>query len=386
MNLDRILAIAKKNLRSLRHDRRTAGFIFIVPFMMILIFGYTFGGDVENIPVYIVNLDEGVGNRSLSWDLIDRFNDSETLRIIEIYTVDDEALDPSNLTIEKVRNAEAWATIIFEENFTRDALSNLMSLRQGLPFSPSNMTIYLDSTNPNVANSIVRNVTESFQSLLVDEYHMTPPVAIETEMVYGEDTEFIDFFAPGVMALAGLLITFMLTIVTFVRERATSTLERLLTTPATEADIVLGYALSFGLVALAQSTVILLTGMLLFGIQIVGSPILALLIIYLLGVGSMGMGLMFSSVAKNELQAVQFIPLVFIPSILLAGIFWPIEAIPEFLRPISYFIPLTYAVDGCRSVMIRGWGVEDVWIQLTILILFAIAMLLLSTLMLKRRK
>ena len=386
MKLDRILAIAKKNLRSLRHDRRTAGFIFIVPFMMILIFGYTFGGDVENIPVYIVNLDVGLGNQSLSWAIIGQFNESGTLSIIEIYAVDDASIGPVNLTIGKVRNAEAWATIIFEENFTRNALSNIASLRQGQPFSPSNMTIYLDGTNPNVAASIVRGVTESFQSLLIDEYHMTPPVAIETEMIYGGDTKFIDFFAPGVMGLAGLLVTFMLTIVTFVRERVTSTLERLLTTPATEAEIVLGYALSFGLIALAQSTVILLTGMLLFDIQIVGSPILALLIIYLLGVGSMGMGLMFSSIAKNELQAVQFVPIVFIPSILLAGIFWPLEAIPEFLRPISYFIPLTYAVDGCRSVMIRGWGAEDVWLQLTILILFALAMLLMSTLMLKRRK
>jgi ABC-2 type transport system permease protein len=78
--------------------------------------------------------------------------------------------------------------------------------------------------------------------------------------------------------------------------------------------------------------------------------------------------------------------MVFIPSILLAGIFWPLEAIPEFLRPISSFIPLTYAVDGARSIMIRGWGVDQIWVQIVILALFAIAMLFLSTLMLKRRK
>jgi ABC-2 type transport system permease protein len=386
LRLNRILAIAKKNLRSLRHDRRTAGFIFMVPFMMILVFGYTFGGDVENISVYIVNLDEGFGNRSLAWEIIDELNESKTLDIIEIYTAEDDSLHPVDLTTQKVRNAEVWAAIVFEKNFTKDALSNIIALRQGRAFTSCNITIYLDGTNPNVATAIVREVAGSFQSLLEEEYGMSAPVSVDTEMIYGEDTEFIDFFAPGVMGLAALLVTFMLTIVTFVRERSTSTLERLLTTPATESEIVLGYALSFGLIALAQSTVILLTGIFLFDIQIVGSPILALLIIYLLGLGSMGMGLMFSSVAKNELQAVQFIPLVFIPSILLAGIFWPLEAIPEPLRPISYLIPLTYAVDGCRSVMIRGWGVKEVWLQLTILALFALAMLLLSTLMLKRRR
>jgi ABC-2 type transport system permease protein len=128
------------------------------------------------------------------------------------------------------------------------------------------------------------------------------------------------------------------------------------------------------------------TGVLLFSIQVEGSFLVALLVFFLLGVGSMGMGLMFSSIAKNELQAVQFIPLVFIPSILLAGIFWPLEAVPELLRPISSFIPLTYAVDGARSVMIRGWGAEQIWVQIVILALFALAMLFLSTLMLKRRK
>jgi ABC-2 type transport system permease protein len=333
-----------------------------------------------------VNLDEGFGNRSLAWEIIDELNESKTLDIIEIYTAEDDSLHPVDLTTQKVRNAEVWAAIVFEKNFTKDALSNIIALRQGRAFTSCNITIYLDGTNPNVATAIVREVAGSFQSLLEEEYGMSAPVSVDTEMIYGEDTEFIDFFAPGVMGLAALLVTFMLTIVTFVRERSTSTLERLLTTPATESEIVLGYALSFGLVALAQSTVIILTGIFLFDIQIVGSPILALLIIYLLGLGSMGMGLMFSSVAKNELQAVQFIPLVFIPSILLAGIFWPLEAIPEPLRPISYLIPLTYAVDGCRSVMIRGWGVKEVWLQLTILALFALAMLLLSTLMLKRRR
>ncbi|MDH4123057.1 MAG: ABC transporter permease [Thermoplasmata archaeon] len=386
MKISRVIAIARKNFRSLRHDRRTAAFIFVVPLMMMLIFGYTFGGDVKNISVVIVNLDEGFMNESFSWSIISELNDSETFKIVDIYTSEDISIDPVNKSIERVRNAEIWAAIIFEENFTSDAIMNIGSLRQGQPFVPSGFTLYLDRTNPNVGAAVTGELTKDLQLLLILKYHLTPPVILETEMIYGEDTKFIDFFAPGIMGLAGLLVTFMLTIVTFVRERSSFTLERLLTTPVTEGEIVAGYALSFGILALAQSTVILLTGILLFNIQIVGSVLLALLIIYLLGVGSMGMGLMLSSIAKNELQAVQFVPIVFIPSILLAGIFWPLEAIPELLRPVSYFIPLTYAVDGCRSVMVRGWGIEEVWIQVTVLILFALVMLLLSTYMLKRRK
>ena len=79
-------------------------------------------------------------------------------------------------------------------------------------------------------------------------------------------------------------------------------------------------------------------------------------------------------------------PIILFPSILLAGVFWPIEAVPDLLRPVSYFVPLTYAVEGCRSVMIRGWGLGDVWFQVAVLAAFAAVMLLLSTYSLKKRR
>jgi ABC-2 type transport system permease protein len=110
------------------------------------------------------------------------------------------------------------------------------------------------------------------------------------------------------------------------------------------------------------------------------------MIIFLLGIGNQGLGFLLSSIAKNEFQAVQFMPIVLFPSILLAGVFWPLEAVPDFLRPVSYFIPLTYAVDCARSVMIRGWGLGEVWFQVLVLILFAAIMLLLSAYSLKRRR
>lgn len=382
----RVLSIAKKNLRSLRRDRRTFAFIFFVPFMMMLVFGYTFGGEVKDIKVYVVNLDEGSMQGSFSWSVIDELNKSDTLNIVYIYTSKDAPIDPVNASLQKVENAEAWGMLTFGKNFSNETSANFFHLAHGQPFEPSEMELYLDGTNPNVATAVTAAVGGALQQALKNDYNLTSAVSVKKEMVYGADTDFIDFFAPGIMGLAGLLVTFMLTIVTFVRERSSSTLERLLTTPVTEGEIVSGYAISFGILALAQSTVILVTGVLLFNIQIEGSFLIALLVIFLLGVGSMGMGLMLSSVAKNELQAVQFIPLVFIPSILLAGIFWPLEAVPELLRPISYFIPLTYAVDGARSVMIRGWGIEQIWVQVAFLTLFALVMLLLSTYMLKRRK
>jgi len=386
MRIDRTLAISRKVLRSLKHDRRTAGFLVLMPLFMIAIFGYAFGGSVREVPVYIVNLDEGFNGTMVSGMVIDDLRSRDVLKIVEVLGPEDLAADPIGTSVDKVEKAEIWAAIVFDANFSADAMAALASLRAGLPAVPASIQVHMDATNPNVAQAVTAELLRAVQTVTVGEWHLVPPIALDQDMVYGEGAEFIDFFAPGVMGLAAMMVTFMLSIISFVHERATGTLDRLLTTPVTEGEIVCGYAAALGLVALIQSTIILSAAVLLFQVQVEGNILLALMIIFLLGIGNQGLGFLLSSNAKNEFQAVQFMPIVLFPSILLAGVFWPLEAVPDFLRPVSYFIPLTYAVDGARSVMIRGWGLGEVWFQVLVLILFAAIMLLLSAYSLKKRR
>jgi len=383
MNLGRAFAVARKTLRTLKHDRRTAGFLVIMPLLMITIFGYTFGGDVKNISVYVVNLDTALEDESVAVAMIEDLLTRDALDIELLgndgTTASGEALVAS--ASEKVKDGEIWAAVIFGRNFTEDVVERT-STGTGLP---AQIEVVIDGTNPNIVQAVYNDLQVSIRNVL-GAYAVTPPIVVSQNLVYGEGAEFIDFFAPGVMGLAAMMVTFMLSILSFVRERGTSTLDRLLSTPATEGEIVAGYALAFGFVGLVQSVVILVAAVLLFDIDIVGNPLLVLFVIFLFGVGTQGLGFLLSSFAKNEFQALQFIPLILFPSILLSGVFWPIEAVPELLRPVSYFIPLTYAVEGCRSTMIRGWGALDIWPQLLILAAFAAVMLLASTYGLKRRR
>lgn len=380
MNLRRMLGVTKKTLRALKHDRRTAGFLVFMPLFMIAIFGYTFGGDLEDVKVAIVNLDEGGPNGSVAAHIIEELSLGTTLSldIMEGAT----AVDAE----EVVRDADAWAAIVFPRNFTLDADDAVESMLAGGLAAPSLVTVYVDATNPNMAQAVLAELLAATQNVLAADYGLIPPIVVGEERIYGENAEFIDFFAPGVMGLAAMMVTFMLSIISFVHERSTGTLDRLLATPVTEGEIVGGYALALGLVALAQSVVILVTAVLLFDVNVEGSILLVLVTILLLGIGSQGLGFLLSSIAKNEFQAVQFMPIILFPSILLAGVFWPIEAVPELLRPVSHFIPLTYAVEGCRSVMIRGWDIGGVWPQLLVLVGFAVATLVLSAYSLKRRR
>jgi len=377
MRVDRVLAIAKKNLRSLRHDRRTVGFLVLMPLLMITIFGYTFGGNVKNVNVYVVNLDQAPANESVSAAIITYLQTRDTLHIARIYTTADGVA----FATEKVKDADIWASIVFNETFTEDVTKASLDASG----QPAMIGLTIDGTNPNIVSSVSNELLMAIRAVLGQRAFIAP-ILVVPDLVYGKDARFIDFFAPGVMGLAAMMVTFMLSIISFVHERSTSTLDRLLSTPVTEGEIVAGYALAFGLVGLVQSCVIITAAILLFNVMIVGNVLLALLVIFILGVGNQGLGFLLSSIAKNEFQAIQFLPLILFPSILLSGVFWPIEAVPTLLRPVSYFIPLTYAVEGMRSVMIRGWSVDGIWPELLILTAFAIAMLVLSMYGLKRRK
>ena len=377
MRLERVLAIAKKNLRSLKHDRRTVGFLVFMPLLMITIFGYTFGGSVKNVDVYIVNLDQAPANQSLATAIITNLQTRDTLHIVKVYT----SSSMIAASTEKVKDADIWATIVFNETFTQDVISAASSGNG----QPASVRMTMDGTNPNIVQAISNDLQTAIRSAL-GAGASAAPVSVVPDLVYGKDARFIDFFAPGVMGLAAMMVTFMLSIISFVHERSAFTLDRLLSTPVTEGEIVAGYALAFGLVGLVQSSVIITAAVLLFDVQIAGNVLLVVLVIFLLGVGNQGLGFLLSSIAKNEFQAIQFLPLILFPSILLSGVFWPLEAVPTLLRPVSYFIPLTYAVEGCRSVMIRGWGPGAIWFQLLVLAAFATAMLILSTYGLKRRR
>ncbi len=380
MRIDRILAVAKKNLRSLKHDKRTIGFLVLMPLLMITIFGYTFGGNVRNVDVYVVNLDRAQANVSISAAIVADLETRDTLHIVKILGPPVAGIDPIAISREEVKATHIWASIVFNGTFSEDVAMAASGGGQS-----AMIRLVVDGTNPNIVQAISNDILTSVRSLIGSQASVTP-ISISTDLVYGKDARFIDFFAPGVMGLAAMMVTFMLSIISFVHERSASTLDRLLSTPVTEGEVVAGYAVAFGLVGLIQSTVIILAAVLLFQIQIVGNPLTALLIIFVFGMGMQGLGFLLSSIAKNEFQAIQFLPIILFPSILLSGVFWPIEAVPTLLRPISNFIPLTYAVDGMRSVMIRGWSLGDVWFQLGVLVIFACVMLVLSTYGLKRRK
>ena len=189
---------------------------------------------------------------------------------------------------------------------------------------------------------------------------------------------------PPLLALIPFIVMFLVTSVTTLRERSTGTLERLLSMPMGKLDFLGGYALAFGLVATVQSVLAVALSLLVLGLDVSG-PVWMLVVVAvadaLLGTA---LGLFVSAFARTEFQAVQFMPLLVIPQILLCGLFVPRDELPRALEAISNVLPLSYATDAMQHLT-TSTSTADVWTDLAVVAAFAVAALALGAATLRRR-
>ncbi len=348
------LSMVKRIFRNLRNDKHTLVLMILAPILVMFVFGVAFSGDVKDVRVMVFNADvgaevPGVGTVRLSDQILANIDQG----VMNLSYTDDEAA-----AVQQVRDGKAWGVITFPEHFTADVIARLSNLSAT---GDTTIQVRLDKSNVNVAQAINQQVVEALFSV-TDQLGKQPPISVNTDdAIYGQNARFIDFFVPGIMAFAVYMLTTLLTLLAFVGERTTGTLDRLLTTPVSPTSIVMGYASAFSLIGAGQSALLLLIGTLVFKITVVGNVLLAFFVIVLLAIVSQSIGILLSSVARDEAQAIQMLPFIVLPAFLLAGIFWPVQAIPTWLRPLSYLIPPTYAVNASRSVMLRGWGLGKIW-------------------------
>ncbi len=193
-----------------------------------------------------------------------------------------------------------------------------------------------------------------------------------------------DRFGPALLALFPFIIMFLVTSVTTLRERSSGTLERLLAMPMGKGDFLLGYALAFGLVAAVQALVAVALSVGLLGLDVAGPVWLLGLVAVVDAVLGTALGLFVSAFAATEFQAVQFMPAVVLPQLLLCGLFVPRSAMPGVLEAISNVLPLSYAVDAMQTLT-RTSEVADVWGDLAVVLAFVLGGLALGAATLRRR-
>ncbi|MDP6455450.1 MAG: ABC transporter permease [SAR202 cluster bacterium] len=190
--------------------------------------------------------------------------------------------------------------------------------------------------------------------------------------------------APGLLGTFAMFFTFLLTGVSFLRERAQGTLERLMTTTVARGDILVGYLLGFLLFATIQAAVILVFIIVALQIEYQGSIFEIVAVLMLVVLVAVNLGIFVSTFARNEFQVVQFIPIVLAPQIFLSGVIVPTDQMPTVMEAISVVLPLTYAVEGLRGIMVMGQSLADVWTNLVVLAGFGVGLLIAAIATLRR--
>ncbi len=370
MNPLRVAAIFRRIVAQFRRDPRSLALLFVAPLAIIALLGWVLG--------------------------------SQGATAARVAIINDSTNPGSGAVLVRLESALESQTGITIDRSVRDAVSARQMLKDKkldlvvvLPadFSLQNRKIDLLTLglNPTAEYGALPAIQKALISAVADSSVGAALPTIERATVYGSpNTTQLDSLAPVVVGFFAYFFVFILTGVSFLRERIGGTLERLLATPVSRAEIVFGYSLGFGFFATLQVAVVLafVLGRLAIpalgpvpafaiglGVHTAGNPLISYLLVLVLGLGAVSLGIFLSTFARTELQILQFIPIVIVPQGLLGGFFWPIEGLPNLLQPVARILPVTYAIDGLRQVMIAGADLTSPQVLLDLGVLTGIAAL-----------
>lgn len=342
MSGHRIAAITSRLLHQFRRDRRTLALLFVAPIVILSLLGYLIRGSASAPNVGIANEDQGPLGATIASSLVH----SSKIDATTINAADGEA---------KLKDGSLVAYIVFRSDFSQRA-------QQGT-IAPE---IHVEGSQPGTQVPVFQALQDALASLAAAS-PSAPRFQPQVSYLYGgPDLDQLDYFGAAFIGLILFFLVFVITIVSFLRERSQGTLERLMASPLRRGEIVVGYMLGFTVLALIQAVEVLVFSLAVLKVHNQGNVVLIFGIEVLMAISAVNLGIFLSMFARTEFQAVQFIPLVIVPQVLLSGILFPVSTEPTALRYLSDALPLTYAVNGLRDVMLKGADLTWLSLQLDV--------------------
>ena len=349
-------AIAVKEFRELRRDRRTLAMLFLLPFLFLVVFGYAASFDIEDVPTAVA----GPGASAVAGRLPGTF---------AIVSTDE---DGDRATAEGLlRRGEAVVAVVTPGTGGGTA------------------TVLVDGTELFAAQASLRRLAE-LQSANAPGGGGRDPLAggtapaVQVSVLYNPELRTAVIMIPG---LCGIILVFVGTIATalgVVRERQSGTMEQLAVMPFRPRDVFLGKIAPYLLIAAADMVIVVVAGMLLFDVPFRGSvatfALGALLFLFV----TLGTGVLISSVSQTQAQALQLAVMTMVPQFLLSGLFFPLYSMPWAVRWVGYLLPLTWFIKVARGVMVRGAPIGALWLSLVVLAVMATVVFTVSTLRFRR--
>ena len=374
MNFLRIKAIIRKEFYHLIRDYRSLYLAFVLPLILIILFGYALSLDVDNVETVVVDYDQA----DLSRDFIRKLSASPYFKVAA-------QIPDTTRAINYLDNDQAKVVIVIPVDFTK-------SLRAD---RETPLQIIIDGSDPNFAG-IIRGYLTAFtdqynQKLLFSFLNrqgmeqIKPPVDGRIRVWFNEDLESRNFIIPGQIAIIVMIIGALLTSLVIAREYEQGTMETIKSLPVRAGEFLLGKALPYFLIGLTDVLVAVLLGQLLFGVVMKADFWLLIVSASLyLGV-SLSLGLLISIATKSQLMANQMAILTtYLPSLLLSNYIFPVINMPTVLQAVSYLIPATYFIDILGGIYLRNQGFTHLWPAMFILFMIFTVFTSINYLLLKK--
>jgi len=346
-----VWAIALKEFRELRRDRRTVAMLFLLPFLFLVVFGYAASFDVKEVPTLVV----GPGARPAAAALPAAFH------VVAVRPGDGAAQ-----ARDALRRGEAAAAVVTPSGANAAAL------------------LYLDGTELFAAQAALRALAQAQGTAAQAGGGVPAPGATRAEILFNPDLRTAVIMIPG---LCGIILVFVGTVATalgVVRERQAGTMEQLAVMPFRARDVFVGKIAPYMVVAALDMVIVVGAGMLLFDVPFRGSVAVFALGAVLFLFVTLGIGVLISTLSQTQGQAIQLAMMTLLPQFLLSGLFFPLYSMAWGVRWIGYLLPLTYFIKVARGVMVRGAPIGALWVPLVVLAVMAALVFTASTLRFRR--
>jgi len=380
MPLD-LFYIAKKDLLEFIRDRTRLVTFIIMPIFMLVMVGFIFPSQssIKNINIGVANQDGAIGTKLVT--VIDQLeitagtkafkvkyysNIPQMKNAIRSQQINGGIFIPSDLNKDLTSDQQANVTIVQDQSNPQVAALATETLQTvienfGQSISAPKIGVLLEKTTGKSSNNAIQAILNPIESTLTG--------------LFAGKTNYFEFVAPGIMAMVVLTAVLTGLGASVSRERETGTLDGILIAPVSRISIILGKAMAQSVRGLIQGIIVLLLAVVFFGVTIHGN-VLLLLLILLLGIFSfVGLGILISASAAEQETATQLLFMFQFPMMFLSGVFFPIQQMPVAMQDISKVIPLTYAIEAMRKVMILGGGLAAVRTDILILLAFGAVML-----------
>ncbi len=375
----KIKFIAQKELWHILRDPRSLIIAILMPIVMTLLYGYAINLDIKNIKLAVIDFDK----TSASSDLMGRLYNSGYFS---------EVTDPVSINDPEMilKKGQANAVLIIRPGLS-EAIQKLKSMQNMTSISVDNyeLGLIVDGSDANMAaaagsySSIV--VSQVIKDNLPLGFEM-PGIRISRQVFYNPDLKSSHFFVPGLIAIILMMISALLTSVTIAREKESGTMEQLLTTPITPRQIIIGKTLPYIGLAILDGFLVLGFGVFHFGVPFIGSTLLLFVFGVIYVIAALAIGIFISTIVKTQQLAMMGAMMVTVlPSVMLSGFIFEIKNMPLVLQIITHIVPARYFLLIVRGIMLKGSGIELLWVEAAFLIALSIVLLSVATKLFKLR-